>query len=278
MCLWHGSAVTSPISWPMTIDLSGRVAVVTGASEGIGAATVRALAAHGATVAFCSRSAGTGEALAAELAGHAGQVRPYVADMADAGAVTAFLDGVEADLGSADILVNNVGASPSRNFLHMSDADWTGLFELNLMSAVRCTRRVLPAMRKNGWGRVVMVATAGAKYPNPALVDYAASKAAMIATACALAKKYAADGVLVNSVLPGLIRTAMWERTAAEVARATGSTAEEVFAQRGANVPVRRYGTPDEVAATIVFLSSPYGGYVNGAAIEVDGGLGAGMY
>jgi NAD(P)-dependent dehydrogenase (short-subunit alcohol dehydrogenase family) len=270
--------VNLPISWPMTIDLSGRVAVVTGASEGIGAATVRALAAHGAQVAFCSRSAGNGEALAGGLSGLPGSGHPYVADMSDAAAVNTFLDAVEADLGPADILVNNVGASPSRNFLHMSDADWTGLFELNLMSAVRCTRRVLPAMRKTGWGRVVMVATAGAKYPNPALVDYAASKAAMVATACALAKKYAADGVLVNSVLPGLIRTSMWERTAAEVASATGTSAEDVFAQRGANVPVRRYGSPDEVAAAILFLSSQYAGYVNGAAIEVDGGLGAGMY
>jgi NAD(P)-dependent dehydrogenase (short-subunit alcohol dehydrogenase family) len=270
--------VNLPISWPMTIDLSGRTAVVTGASEGIGAATVRAFAAHGARVALCSRTADNGEALAAELSGLPGSVHPYVADMADAAAVHAFLDAVEADLGPADILVNNVGASPSRNFLHMSDADWTGLFELNLMSAVRCTRHVLPAMRNNGWGRVVMVATAGAKYPNPALVDYAASKAAMIATACALAKKYAADGVLVNSVLPGLIRTSMWERTAAEVASATETTAEAVFAQRGASVPVRRYGSADEVAAAILFLCSQYGSYVNGAAIEVDGGLGAGMY
>lgn len=267
-----------PISWPLTIDLSGRLAMVTGASEGIGAATVRALAAHGATVAFCSRSAATGEALAAELSDLPGRTHFYVADMADVTAVRGFLDTVETDLGPTDILVNNVGASPSRNFLHMTDADWTGLFELNLMSAVRCTRHVLPAMRKNRWGRVVMVATAGAKYPNPALVDYAASKAAMIATACALAKKYAADGVLVNSVLPGLIRTSMWERTAAEVASATDSTAEAVFAQRGASVPVRRYGSPDEVAAAILFLCSQYGGYVNGAALEVDGGLGAGMY
>lgn len=270
--------MTNPISWPMRVDLTGRRAVVTGASAGIGAATVRALAAHGADVAFCARETGPVEALAAELAGGPGQVRAYSADLADAEEVSAFLDAVTADQGAADILVNNVGASPSRNFLHMTDEDWTALFELNLMSAVRCTRRLLPDMRRAGWGRVVMVSTAGAKYPNPALVDYAATKAAMVATASALAKKYAADGVLVNSLLPGLIRTPMWERTAREVADATGSTPEDVFAQRGANVPQRRYGTPEEVAALIVFLCSPYGGYVNGAAIEVDGGLGAGMY
>jgi NAD(P)-dependent dehydrogenase (short-subunit alcohol dehydrogenase family) len=266
------------LTWPMTIDLSGRIAVVTGGSEGIGAATVRALAAHGATVAFCSRGEPAGAELAEELADLPGPVRNYVADMADAASVTNFLNAVAADLGDADILVNNVGNSPSRNFLHMSDDDWTSLFELNLLSAVRCTRQLLPAMRKQKWGRVVMVSTTGAKYPNAALIDYAASKAALVATASALSKKYAADGVLVNSVLPGLIRTPMWERSAAEVAEATKTDAESVFTQRGNNVPVKRYGSADEVAAVILFLVSPYGGYVNGAALDVDGGLGAAMY
>lgn len=266
------------ITWPMSIDLTGRLALVTGASEGIGAATVRAFAAHGADVAFSSRRDEPGERLAAELVGARGRVRSYAADMADPDAVARFLAEVTADLGEPAILVNNVGASPSRNFLHMSDEDWTSLFNLNLMSAVRCTRAVLPAMRKQKWGRVIMVATAGAKYPNPALIDYAASKAAMIATATALSKKYGADGVLVNSVLPGLIRTSMWERTAAEVAAATDSTAEDVFAQRGAVVPVRRFGAPEEVAAVILFLASDYGSYVNGAALDVDGGFGAAIF
>jgi 3-oxoacyl-[acyl-carrier protein] reductase len=265
------------IDWPMQVDLSGRVAVVTGASEGIGAATVRALAAHGADVAFCARGEAASQ-LEAELAGLPGKVRSYRADMADAASVSAFLSSATTDLGPADILVNNVGNSPSRNFLHMTDADWTGLFELNLMSAVRCTRQLLPGMRKQKWGRVVMVATAGAKYPNAALIDYAASKAALVATASALSKKYAADGVLVNSVLPGLIRTPMWERTAAEVAAATQTDAESVFAQRAGNVPIKRFGTADEVAAVVLFLVSPYGGYLNGAAVDIDGGLGSAMY
>jgi NAD(P)-dependent dehydrogenase (short-subunit alcohol dehydrogenase family) len=248
--------MAEPLSWPMNIDLSGRIAVVTGASEGIGAATVEALAAHGADVAFCARGQEQAERLADGLAALPGRVRPYV----------------------ADILVNNVGNSPSRNFLHLSDQDWSDLFQLNLMSAVRCTRRLLPAMRRQKWGRVVMVATAGAKYPNPALIDYAASKAALIATASALSKKYGPDGIAVNSVLPGLIRTPMWERTAAEVAAATGTDPESVFAARAASVPLRRYGSADEVAAMILFLASPYGRYVSGAALDVDGGLGTCMF
>jgi NAD(P)-dependent dehydrogenase (short-subunit alcohol dehydrogenase family) len=158
------------------LDLTGRRAIVTGASHGIGAAVVRLLADHGATVAFCAR----GSSGVSALAGYRppsgeGSVRGYVADMADAASTYAFLDAVDGDVGPIDILVNNVGASPSRNFLYMTDEDWEQLHQLNLMSAVRCTRRCLPGMRKQRWGRVVMIATSGALYPNAALIDYAAT-------------------------------------------------------------------------------------------------------
>lgn len=250
------------------LDLSGRTAIVTGASLGIGAATVELLADHGATVAFCAR----GQDAIDELAGYGDSVHGYAADMSDAASTQAFLDAVAADHGPADILVNNVGASPSRNFLYMDDADWDELFQLNMMSAVRCTRAVLPAMRKNGWGRVVMISTVGALYPNAALIDYAATKAAMIATAKALAGKYGRDGVLVNSVLPGLIHTAMWDRAAGELAEASGKSTDEILANNSKGVPVGRYGTAEEVANVIVFLCSEAAAYVNGQAISVDGG------
>src|SRR5215469_12336333 len=129
------------------LDLSGKRAVLTGASLGIGAAAVRALADQGAHVSFCSRSPENVAALADyRPARGEGRARGFAADMADRRSVDEFIDGVRAD-GPVDILVNNVGASPSRNFLYMSDEDWASLFELNLMSAVRCTRRLLPAMR-----------------------------------------------------------------------------------------------------------------------------------
>jgi 3-oxoacyl-[acyl-carrier protein] reductase len=257
------------------LDLSGKRAVVTGASEGIGAAVVRLLADHGAAVAFCARSRDGVDALAAyRPASGGGSVVGHVADLGEEASTSAFLDAVEAGLGGVDVLVNNVGASPSRNFLYMTDEDWSSLFELNLLSAVRCTRRFLPGMRKAGWGRVVMVSSGAAKYPNAALVDYAASKAAMLATGKALANKYGGDGVLVNSVLPGLIHTAMWERAAGEVAAATGGTVDAVLAGNARSVPVGRYGTADEVANVVVFLCSEAASYVNGAAIDVDGGGG----
>lgn len=250
------------------LDLTGRTAIVTGASMGIGAATVRLLADHGATVAFCAR----GQDAIDQLSSHADGIHGYVADMSDAESTTAFLDAVKSDLGDADILVNNVGASPSRNFLYMEDADWEQLFQLNMMSAVRCTRAVLPRMRAQQWGRIVMISTVGALYPNAALIDYAATKSAMISTAKALAGKYGRDGVLVNSVLPGLIHTAMWDRAAGELAEASGKTPDDILANNSKGVPVGRYGTPDEVANVVVFLCSEAAAYVNGQAISVDGG------
>lgn len=256
------------------LDLTGRRAVVTGASLGIGEATVMTLADLGATVDFCAR----GQEGVDSLAGYqpesdAGSVAGHVADMGDGESTQAFIDAVLAG-GGVDILVNNVGASPSRNFLYMSDEDWQDLHELNLLSAVRCTRAFLPGMRENTWGRVVMIATGAAFYPGAALIDYAATKAAMVATGKALAGKYGRDGILVNSVLPGLIHTAMWERAAGEIAEASGSTAADVITNNGKSVPVGRYGTSKEVADVIAFLCSPAASYVNGAAITVDGGQG----
>lgn len=250
------------------LDLTGRTAIVTGASLGIGAAAVRLLADHGAAVAFCAR----GQDAVDELSSHGDAVHGYTADMSDAESTGAFLNQVTADLGDVDILVNNVGASPSRNFLYMEDADWEQLFQLNMMSAVRATRHVLPGMRAKKWGRIVMISTVGALYPNAALIDYAATKAAMISTGKALAGKYGRDGVLVNSILPGLIHTAMWDRAAGELAEATGKSQEDIMAANSKGVPVGRYGTPEEVANAVVFLCSDAAAYINGQALSVDGG------
>jgi|TARA_B100001093_G_scaffold50214_2_gene42709 NAD(P)-dependent dehydrogenase (short-subunit alcohol dehydrogenase family) len=248
------------------LNLSGKRAVVTGASLGIGAAIVKMLAEHGAEVEFCARNADMVDALSkdSKAAGH-------TADMGDQTSTEEFIQRV-LNSGPVDILINNVGASPSRNFLYMSDDDWRDLHELNLLSAVRCTRAFLPGMRKKKSGRVVMISSSAGKYPNAALVDYGATKAAMISISKSLARKYGRDGVLINSVLPGLIHTAMWERAAGEIAEASDSTAEQVITNNGKGVPIGRYGTSEEVAALVVFLCSEAASYINGTAIEVDGG------
>ena len=257
----------------MQLDLEGRRAVVTGASLGIGAATARLLADMGAEVEFCARNENAIKDLSTYDPTGSGSLKGHVADMGNRESVEEFVSAVS-ESGPISILVNNVGASPSRNFQYMTDEEWTELHELNLMSAVRCTRHFLPDMRNQKWGRVIMIASGAAKYPGAALVDYAATKAAMIATGKALAGKYGKDGVLVNSVPPGLIHTAMWDRAAGEVADASGARPEEVLANNSRSVPVGRYGTAEEVANVIAFLCSEAASYVNGAAIDVDGGQG----
>ena len=200
-----------------------------------------------------------------------GSIKGFVADMGNKDSTNSFIEAVQAD-GPVDILVNNVGASPSRNFLYMTDEDWQELHELNLLSAVRCTRAFLPNMREKKWGRVIMVSSSAGKYPNAALIDYGTTKAAMISMSKSLAKKYGSDGVLVNSILPGLIHTAMWERAATEIAEATGGKMEDVIKNNGHSVPVGRYGTSEEVASLITFLCTNAASYISGTSIEVDGG------
>lgn len=258
--------------------LEGRAAIVTGAGTGIGEATVRTLVREGAATAFCARDADAVAALETELRASGGSAVGVSADMSDAAQTDAFVDLAVAQLGPVDILVNNVGQSPSRNFQRMQDEDWTSLLELNLLAAVRCTRKVLPGMRERGWGRVVMVSSLAAKHPDAVLIDYAAAKAALCATAKALARRYGRDGVLVNTVLPGLIHTAMWDKAAGEIGAATDRSPEAVMGDLSRDVPLGRYGTPAEVAEVIAFLASSRASYVNGAAIDIDGGLSSHVY
>ena len=255
----------------MDLNLEGKKAVVTGASLGIGEAVVKMLADHGANVSFCARTEESISVLSASSVEGKGSIKGFKADMGDAVSTNSFIESVLED-GPVDILVNNVGASPSRNFLYMTDDDWQDLHELNLLSAVRCTRAFLPHMRKQKWGRVIMVSSSAGKYPNAALIDYGTTKAAMISMSKSLAKKYGIDGVLVNSILPGLIHTAMWERAATEIAESVGSSMNEVIKNNGLSVPVGRYGTSEEVASLITFLCSNAASYINGTSIEVDGG------
>jgi len=256
----------------LDLNLEGKRAVVTGASLGIGEAVVKMLSEHGASVTFCARNKDAIDSLSKyKPENTSSSIKGLIADMSNGESTENFIEETLKE-GPIDILVNNVGASPSRNFLYMSDQDWQDLHELNLLSAVRCTRSFLPHMREQKWGRVIMISSSAGKYPSAALIDYGATKSAMISISKSLAKKYGRDGVLVNSVLPGLIHTAMWERAAGEIAESTGSSAEEVIKKNGFSVPIGRYGTSEEVAALVVFLCSNAASYINGSAIEVDGG------
>lgn len=203
-----------------------------------------------------------------------GETVAYTADFSEISEADRFYDEATARSGPPDILVHNVGSSVARDFLTMTNDDWEALFRLNLGSSIQLTRRAFPEMKRRGWGRVVMVSSATAKFPIPHLVDYGASKAAMISVAKGLAKDWGKYGILVNSVLPGLILTPMWDAAAERLAAsgARGDTPEEVLEDFSSEIPIPRFGEPDEIAKVIMFLCSDWASYINGISIDVDGG------
>jgi NAD(P)-dependent dehydrogenase (short-subunit alcohol dehydrogenase family) len=252
----------------------GRTALVTGATRGIGEAIARALADDGIAVAFCGRDADAVGELAEELGRLAPGSTGVVADLAVPAGADELIARVKETIGPVGIVVNNVGHSGPPGFSDLDDDDWARLIDLNLMSAVRCTRAFLPEMRTRRFGRVVMIGSTAARFPEPHNIAYAATKAALVAVAQGLARSGGRHNVLVNSVLPGLIRTPLWEAEAARIAAAKGQSADEVFAEIAQSVPQARFGRPEEVAAVVRFLVSDAAGYLNGAVIDVDGGRG----
>jgi 3-oxoacyl-[acyl-carrier protein] reductase len=240
-------------------DLTGRAALVTGASGGIGAAVARALHGAGASVALSGTRAAPLEALAAELGGRA-QVIPC--DLSDAVAVEALPKAAAEAMGAVDILVNNAGITRDTLAMRMSDEDWQAVLDVNLTASFRLCRGVLRGMMKARWGRIVSIGSVVAATGNPGQANYVAAKAGLVGLSKALAAEVASRGITVNCVAPGFIATAMTERlTDDQKARILGA------------VPMGRMGTPEEVAAAVLYLSSPEAAYVTGAVLHVNGGL-----
>jgi NAD(P)-dependent dehydrogenase (short-subunit alcohol dehydrogenase family) len=255
---------------------SGRVALVTGASDGMGRAVVLGLAARGAIVVAVAR----GEEKLAQLARDAdaqsngtGRVVPARADLSNAEGCAEALRVAEG-VGPVQILVNNVGWSESRPFHRADDDEWHRAIELNLMAAVRITRGCLPAMRERRWGRIVSVASLAARQPDPFLPAYSAAKAALLSLSKSLAGAYAKDGVTSNCVLPGFTDTALMRDSIAAAAEKAHTTPQAVLdallARDG--VPAGRLGTPEDVAGAVLYLVSDAASLVTGATLSVDGG------
>ncbi|MFT3973035.1 MAG: 3-oxoacyl-[acyl-carrier-protein] reductase [Amaricoccus sp.] len=240
-------------------DLTGKGALVTGASGGIGGAIARALHAQGATVALSGTRTAPLEALAAEL-GERAHVCPC--DLSDAAAVEALPKAAAAALGQVDILVNNAGITRDQLFMRMSDDDWSKVLEVNLTSVMRLSRGVLRAMMKARWGRIVNVSSVVGVTGNPGQANYAASKAAVIGMSKSLAAEVASRGITVNCVAPGFIATAMTE-----------VLTDEQKAKISVSIPAGRMGTADEIAAAAVYLASPEAAYVTGQTLHVNGGM-----
>jgi NAD(P)-dependent dehydrogenase (short-subunit alcohol dehydrogenase family) len=254
-------------------DLSGRCALVTGASMGMGATTVQRLAEHGAAVIFCSRSQENLDALAASLEGLPGKVLPVAADLSTVAGASRLCDALDTAGHLVDILVNNLGHAPIRDFAETTDEQWEELFRVNLFNAVHITRRVLPHMISQRWGRVIMIASVAAHDPNPNLIDYSASKAALLAMATGLARNYGHANVLVNTLSPGGVLTPLAEQTARDaVARGEAESVDELHSRQARGVPLQRFARPAEIADVVAFLCSSGADYITGTEICVDGG------
>ena len=240
-------------------DLTGKAALVTGASGGIGGAIARALHGQGATVALSGTRVAPLEALAAELGGRA---LVLACDLSDPAAVEALPKQAAEKLGQVDILVNNAGIARDQLFMRMSDADWDAVIAVNLTSVMRLSRGVLRGMMKGRWGRIVNVSSVVGVTGNPGQANYAASKAGVIGMSKSLAAEVASRGITVNCLAPGFIATAM-----------TAALTDEQKARIAAGIPAGRMGTADEIAAAAVYLASEEGGYVTGQTLHVNGGM-----
>jgi NAD(P)-dependent dehydrogenase (short-subunit alcohol dehydrogenase family) len=255
----------------MDLGLSGRTAIVTGASRGIGLAVVRGLVAEGVRVTAGARKS---SAELDELAG-TGTVRVVEVDLAEPGGPA----GLVAAAGDQiDILVNNVGSAPARpgGFGQITDEDWQASLTLNLMAAVRTVRAALPVMIAAGRGAIVSISSVNAFLPDPNVLDYSAAKAALANFSKSLSKEVGPHGVRVNTISPGPVATDLWlgdHGVAATVSRATGARPQDVQSQAAQQTVTGRFSRPEEVADLVVILASDRTANVTGADLTIDGGL-----
>jgi len=258
----------------MDLGIRGKVAVVCGASAGMGKAAAQSLSAEGARVAICSRNREALEAAAREIgSATGGEVLAHPADVTDEGAVGAFLAEVVSRLGPPAILVNNAGGPPAGNFEETPPEAWEKAHRLTLQSAVSFCRRVAPGMKERRWGRIISITSLTVKQPSETLILSNAYRTALTAFSKTLAAELAPFGVTVNCVCPGYTDTERLKDLAETAAAKRKITAGEVRREWQQNIPAGRLGRPEEVADLITYLASERAGYITGASILVDGGL-----
>lgn len=257
----------------MQLGLAGRVAVVTGASSGLGLAIARELSLEGALVAMLARRQEPLERAAAEIAAASGnRVLPIVADVTDGARVDSAVVSVIEELGPIDILVANAGGPPSTTFETTSESQYRAALELNLLASVRLARACVPGMRVRRWGRVIFVSSMAAKQPTAGLLLSNMARAGLLGFAKTLANECAVDGVLVNTVLPGHFDTPRALELAGMRAEREKRDVTTLLKERVKGVPLGRSGDPREFAAVVVFLASERASFMTGTAIQVDGG------
>lgn len=241
-------------------SLSGEIALVTGASRGIGAAIADELASQGATVIGTATSEAGAGAIAERLSGHGGHGR--VVDVGDATATIALIDGITKDIGAISILVNNAGITRDNLLLRMKDEDWQEVIDTNLSSVYRTSKAVMRSMMKARRGRIVNIASVIGVTGNAGQANYAAAKAGIIAFSKSLAKEIGSRGITVNVVAPGFIDTDM-----------TRALAEDAKNAMLGQIALGRFGEPTDIAQAVAFLASPAAAYITGETLHVNGGM-----
>jgi 3-oxoacyl-[acyl-carrier protein] reductase len=244
------------------VGLSGRIALVTGASQGIGRACALALAKAGATVALAARNVEKLEAVAAEIVAAGGQAKAYALDVSSEESIKAGAKAVIADLGKIDILVNNAGITKDGLALRMKLVDFEDVLRTNLTGAFVLTQAVISSMMKGRWGRVINITSVVGETGAAGQANYAASKAGMIGLTKSLAREFASRSITVNAIAPGFIQTAMTDEL-------TDAQKAAILAQ----IPLARYGMDADIAAAVGFLASDAAGYITGHTLDVNGGM-----
>lgn len=258
----------------MDLGLHGKVALVSGASQGMGRAIALGFAREGANVSICARGeASLREASETIRKETGGEVLASVADMAKAEDIRRFVAKTVEHFGRLDIVVVNAGGPPPGEFMKFTDEDWEKAFGLSFLSAMRLTREAVPHMRKAGGGRVINITSTSVKEPIAGLVLSNAIRSGVIGLAKTLSRELARDNILFNNICPGRIGTERARKLNQARAERLKRPVEEVQKEMEAEVPLGRYGTSEEVANLVVFLGSDRASYITGTTIQVDGGL-----
>jgi 3-oxoacyl-[acyl-carrier protein] reductase len=243
----------------MQIDLTGRVALVTGSTRGIGRAIAGTLASCGAGVAVVGRDQARADAVAAELGESA---KGFACDVSDTAQVNALIENVEKTMGSLDILVNNAGLTRDNILLRLKDDDWDSVIDANLRGAFATIRAATRGMMKRRWGRIINISSVVGLIGNKGQANYAASKAGLIGLTKSVAKEFASRNILANVIAPGYIETDM-----------TAAMTPEAQAAMKGMIPLERLGTAQDVANAVAFLASEHAAYITGQVLVIDGGL-----
>jgi 3-oxoacyl-[acyl-carrier protein] reductase len=259
----------------MQLGLNGKRAIVMAASRGLGYASALGLAREGCHLVICSRDDTRIQAAAERIRNETGaSVHALAADVKDAAEASRLVDVAVEKYGGLEIVVHNAGGPPAGQFHAMTDAQWQGAFEQNLLSLVRIVHAATPEMKKAGYGRVLTIASSSIKQPIPNLVLSNALRAGVWGLAKTLSRELAGDGILVNVIAPGRVATERIDELDRANATRTGASLEDVQRQSVATIPLGRLGRPEELANLVVFLASEAASYITGQAITVDGAAG----